>query len=110
MTMTSGQVQHRGRTNDERRTRIVAWARTSSDPSLRAAGEKIGPGPAFVETAPQTMTRKTAAERVLYYRRVLAAWGFLVTMKAEPALAELHTLIELESLPVRPEPTTTRSR
>ena len=94
----------------ERRARIVEWAKASSDPSVRAAGDKIGPGPTFVETPPQTMTRKTAAERVLYYRRVLAAWEFLVTMRAEPALSELRTLIELESLPVRPEPASTRSR
>jgi hypothetical protein len=90
-----------------RRSRIVAWAKASSDPGVRAAGEKIGPGPTFVATPPQPMSQKTAAERVLYYRRVLAAWEFLLTMRAEPALSELNTLIELENLPVRPEPAST---
>ena len=89
----------------ERRTRVVAWAKSSSDSTLRAAGEKIGPAPSFSETPPSPLTRKTAAERVLFYRRVLAAWEFLLTMQAQQALTELHTLIELERLPVRPERT-----
>jgi hypothetical protein len=57
-----------------------------------------------VEEPPQPLSRKTAAERVLFYRRVLAAWEFLIALQAEPALSELKTLIELESLPVRPPP------
>jgi hypothetical protein len=86
----------------ERRARIVSWAQASSNAQVRAAAEKIGPGPVFAEAPPQPMSRKTAAERVLFYRRVLAAWEFLVTMHAESALAELHLLIDLEHLPVRP--------
>jgi hypothetical protein len=86
----------------ERRTRIVSWAKTSVDRQVRVAGEKIGPGPAFTEEPVRPLTRKTAAERVLFYRRVLAAWEFLIVMQAEPALAELELLIELERMPVRP--------
>ena len=86
----------------QRRARIVEWAKASNDPQLRAAGEKVGPGAMFVEAPAEPMSRKTAAERVLFYRRVLAAWEFLITMNAGEALSELETLIELESLPVRP--------
>jgi hypothetical protein len=86
----------------ERRPRIIAWAKNGTNPHLRAAAEKIGPGPAFVEEPARPLSRKTAAERVLFYRRVLAAWQFLVAMRAETALTELRTLIELEHTPLRP--------
>jgi hypothetical protein len=88
----------------ERRTKIVAWAQTTGNPAVREAAEKIGPGPVFVPEPPRPMSRKIAAERVLLYRRVLAAWEFLIAMKAEPELRELRTLIELENTPVRPRP------
>ena len=42
------------------------------------------------------MSHRTAAERTLFYRRVLAAWEFLLTLEARTALAELQTLLELE--------------
>jgi hypothetical protein len=86
----------------ERRARIVAWGKASTRADLRAAAEKIGPGAIWVDEPPRTLTQKTAAERVLFYRRVLAAWEFLLMMRAETALGELQTLIELERLPVRP--------
>ena len=86
----------------ERRTRIVAWAQRSPDAEVRAAAEKIGPAPAAVAEAPRPLSRRTAAERVLFYRRALAAWEFLIAMNAQPALAELRALIELERTPVRP--------
>lgn len=85
----------------ERRPRIVAWGKTSADPAVRAAAEKIGPGPVFEEEAAKPISRKTAAERVLFYRRVLAAWDFLIAMDAQPALAELRMLIELEQTQLR---------
>ena len=47
---------------------------------------------------PQEKIKKTEPGR---YRRVLAAWEFLLAMDAQPALAELRTLIELERTPVR---------
>jgi hypothetical protein len=87
----------------ERRAQIVAWAKTTPNASVRAAAEKIGPGARPTEESPRPMSQKTAAERVLFYRRVLAAWEFLVTMQAKTALAELEMLLELERLPVRPE-------
>jgi hypothetical protein len=85
----------------QRRNFIVAWGRQSADARTRAAAAKIGPGPAGVEEPPKPLSRQTAAERVLFYRRVLAAWEFLLAMDAQPALAELRTLIELERTPVR---------
>jgi hypothetical protein len=96
----------------ERREKILAWGKGSTDSNLRAAAEKIGiavagrtgtppaPGPA----AP-AISRRTAAERVLFYRRVLAAWQFLIAMDARPELARLHELIELERTPL-PTPAT----
>lgn len=80
-----------------RRDRIVAWGKKSADPEVRAAAEKIGPGPAYSDTPPRPLSRRTAAERVWLHRRVLAAWQFLLAMEATPALAELEKLLELES-------------
>ena len=86
-----------------RRTQIVAWGNRAADLQVRAAAGKIGPGPVFTEEPAATLSRQTAAERVLFYRRVLAAWEFLLAMDAQPALAELHALIELERTPLRRE-------
>jgi len=84
-----------------RRPQIIAWAKTQPDERVRAAAEKIGPGPVHTEEPVRPLSRKTAAERVLFYRRVLAAWEFLIAMDAKTALAEVQTLIELERLPLR---------
>lgn len=86
-----------------RRAQIMSWARESSDAPVRAAADRIGPGPAVVEEPPRPMGRRIAAERVLFYRRVLAAWEFLVTLRATQPLAELTTLLELERTPWRSE-------
>jgi hypothetical protein len=91
------------RWGSERRGRIIAWARSAASPTVRAAAEKIGPGPKLADEPVRPLSQKTAAERVLFYRRVLAAWEFLVTMKAQTALEELQTLIDLEHLPLRAE-------
>ncbi len=84
-----------------RRRQIAAWGQRATDAAVRAAAEKIGPGPAFVEEEATPLSVRTAAERVLFYRRVLAAWEFLIAMEAQPELAELQALIELERTPVR---------
>jgi len=84
-----------------RRAGIVAWAQASADPQIRAAAALVGPGPVFAGEPPRPLSRRTAVERVLFYRRVLAAWEFLVTLRATAPLAELETLIALERLPVR---------
>ncbi len=80
----------------ERRARIIAWGAGAGDPALRAAAARIGPGPVFAEDAPSTLGSRTAAERALFYRRVLAAWEFLLALDARTALAELQALIDLE--------------
>ena len=84
-----------------RRDRIVAWGLAAQEPRLRAAAEKIGPGPVLVEQPPTPLSRRTAAERVLFYRRVLAAWEFLLAMDAQGPLVELAALRALERTPVR---------
>jgi len=84
-----------------RRAGIVAWAQASADPQVRAAAALVGPGPVFAGEPPRPLSRRTAVERVLFYRRVLAAWEFLVTLNAAAPLAELETLIALERQPVR---------
>jgi hypothetical protein len=86
----------------ERRDRIVAWGKTSNLPAVRAAAEKIGPGAPAAAEPPRGLSSRTAAERVLFYRRVLAAWEFLTALHVEPALSELQQLLDLERTPLLP--------
>jgi hypothetical protein len=99
-TLDRPRAEAAARWGAERRTRIVAWGRTSADPAVRAAAEKIGPAPALAEEPPRALSRETAAERVLFYRRVLAAWEFLHATGARAALAELEALTALERTPL----------
>jgi hypothetical protein len=48
------------------------------------------------------LSRKTAAERVLFYRRTLAAWAFLLALDERPALARIAELTALERTPLPP--------
>jgi hypothetical protein len=84
-----------------RRSEIVAWGKAAPDAAVRAAAERIGPGVGFTAEPPRPLSRRTATERVLFYRRVLAAWEFLETLQATEALQELQTLIDLERTPWR---------
>ncbi len=95
-TLDRAQAEAAARWGMERRTRITAWGRASADPAVRAAAEKIGPAPALADEPPRRLLRQTAAERALYYRRVLAAWEFLLATDARDALAELRAVLELE--------------
>lgn len=87
----------------ERRQKILEWARNSGNEAVRAAaatltaGPSRGPGPAR-----EPAINKTAVERVLFYRRVLGAWGFLIATENRAALAQLAALIELEQTPLPP--------
>jgi len=99
-TYDAGKAEAVARWGATRRAQIVAWGQRAADPAVRAAAGKIGPGPGFVEEAEAPLSRRTAAERVLFYRRVLAAWEFLLAVEAPSALAELRALIALERTPL----------
>lgn len=104
----------------ERRSRILAWAKASDQPTVRAAAEDItkrqaanrrSGGAAAAESSPPAaaaaavvapVSRKTAAERVLFYRRTLAAWAFLLALDERPALARIAELTALERTPLPP--------
>ena len=102
----------------ERRSRILAWAKASEQPAVRAAAEEItkrqpagrrgGAGQDGARTSPATnestrpMSKQTAAERVLFYRRTLAAWAFLLALDERPALARIAELTALERTPLPP--------
>jgi len=94
----------------ERRDKILAWAKTADDQSVRAAAEKLSqlrpprrqnPAPARPSrVSHEPVSKETAAERTLFYRRVLAAWQFLLSVNERPALARLRELTELERTPL----------
>ncbi len=99
-TLERARAEAIARWGAERRTRIVAWGKNSADAAVRAAAEKIGPAPALADEPPRALSRQTAAERVLFYRRVLAAWEFLHATGARAALAEVEALTALERTPL----------
>ncbi|MDB6110670.1 MAG: hypothetical protein JWR69_2420 [Pedosphaera sp.] len=95
----------------ERRSKILAWAKTSEDEAVRAAAAKLlerqtrlqlmaEPAARSAKDGPEPVSEKTAAARTLFYRRVLAAWEFLYNVKETPALSRLHELNELERIPL----------
>ena len=47
---------------------------------------------AAMDDSERTLSKATAAERALFYRRVLAAWEFLLAVNEKPALARVHEL------------------
>jgi len=96
------QAEEVARWGAARRARIVAWGLRASAAEVRAAAEKIGPGGAVIPDEAPALTVQTAAERVRFYRRVLAAWELLIAMDARAPLAELQALIEIERTPLRP--------
>ncbi len=102
----------------DRRLQMLAWAKASDQPTVRAAAEEItkrqpasrrpGVSQDGARTAPATnestrpLSKKTAAERVLFYRRTLAAWAFLLALDERPALARIAELTALERTPLPP--------
>jgi len=102
----------------ERRSRILAWAKASDQPAVRAAAEEItqrqpagrrgGVGQDGPRTSAATnestrpLSKQTAAERVLFYRRTLAAWALLLALDERPALARIAELTALERTPMPP--------
>lgn len=94
----------------ERRSKILAWAKAESDETIRDAAEKLSqmrpPRRSNSATTNRTsvslepVSRETAAARTLFYRRVLAAWEFLLAVNERPALTRLRELTELERTPL----------
>jgi len=87
-----------------RRRTIAEWARASDNAEVKAAAEKLFPqrqrANADANPPPRPLQPKIAAERVLLYRRVLAAWAFLLEMKEQSALDRVRELTELERTPL----------
>ncbi len=88
-----------------RRTVILAWADASPDEDVRKAARAFGPEfrrprrpPPPAPPAP--IPADVAAARVLFQRRILAAWEFLLALDHQPALAELRSLQQLERTPL----------
>ena len=102
----------------ERRSKILAWAESSDDEEIRSAAKKMSPRrsrpgaeastektttqklPDVKMPVKDSLSRKIAAERALFYRRVLGAWEFLLTLNERPALDQLKELIALERTPL----------
>ncbi|MFI5337913.1 MAG: hypothetical protein ACHQ5A_14080, partial [Opitutales bacterium] len=63
-----------------RRQKIAEWAKVAPDAKVAAAAVRLWPADqragANPGAPPRTLSRKIAAERTLFYRRVLAAWAF----------------------------------
>jgi hypothetical protein len=94
----------------ERRTKILDWAKSSHNTNVASAAQRMLQTPArrgtdampaerMRETMPMA-DAETAAARTLFYRRVLAAWEFLIAVDEKPALDRLHELTELERTPL----------
>ncbi|MFO1451042.1 MAG: hypothetical protein U1F61_22985 [Opitutaceae bacterium] len=89
-----------------RRSTILDWARGSESAAVREAAEKWGgpvrsgapTGPGFSGTP--RAARKEALQRALFFRRVLAAWDFLLALEETPALTRLASLRDLERRPL----------
>jgi hypothetical protein len=87
----------------QRRDRIQEWAKQSPDAAVKRGGVRLAdaaPPRLADRTAPRPLSRRTAAQRVLFYRRVLAALAFLVAADEQPALRRLQQFIELERTPL----------
>lgn len=92
-----------------RRGEILSWAKTADDEVVRATAARMAAGrdprpPAFgpaeeERSAPLQLSLQTAAVRTLFYRRVLAAWQFLLAVNEHAALAQLRELSQLERTP-----------
>jgi hypothetical protein len=91
-----------------RRAAVLAWARTAADDKVRAAAVTWG-GPVRPATSqrpaddgPPRAARKEALQRALFYRRVQAAWAFLLAVDERGALERLTALRALEAMPLPP--------
>lgn len=128
-TMDPEKAEAIARWGAQRRRTIVEWAKASSDADVKAAAEKAFPPPRprnnaavtrpnaapnrSAVTATKTQSTRTgsnlssrplqpkiAAERALFYRRVLAAWAFLDEVNETSALDRVAQLTALERTPL----------
>jgi hypothetical protein len=93
----------------QRNQKILDWARTNGTESVHNAADRLGqliaepePDSTAVNGEDAAQMKATAAERTLFYRRVLAAWEFLIAVNDRPALEKLRELTELERTPLPP--------
>jgi hypothetical protein len=95
----------------QRRAHIIEWAEASADEKIRKAGEEFGSrragftgfgGRGGNGRGGGSQINKIAVERVRFYRRVMAAWAFLLATKDRDALAQLKVWRQLESTPLPP--------
>jgi hypothetical protein len=93
----------------QRNQKILDWAGTSGTDSVRNAADRLGqliavpePDSTAMNGEDNVQMKATAAERTLFYRRVLAAWEFLIAVNDRPALEKLRELTELERTPLPP--------
>lgn len=108
-TMNTEKAETLSRWVAERRSKILGWARYDTDEAVRSAAEKLTQPPTTPQkpAIPQTIVpavwplrSDVAAERTLFYRRVLAAWEFLILVQDRPALEYLRQLRTLERTPL----------
>lgn len=113
-TLNQAKAEAIARWGAERRDKILAWAANGTDEQVRTAAAKLSQlmarrwgtpaaqaGPARPSGSPlPQISKKVAAQRTLFYRRVLGAWEFLLTMRERPALARVRELTELERAPL----------
>jgi hypothetical protein len=89
-----------------RRAAIIAWARTAPDDKVQAAavtwGGSVRPATSQrpADEGPPPAARKEALQRALFYRRVQAAWAFLIAVDERVALDRLAALRALEESPL----------
>jgi hypothetical protein len=108
-TMNPARAQAIALWAQQRNDKILAWAKGGDDEALRRAADRLAQLTAQPDASAtpmddedKTQLKATAAERTLFYRRVLAAWEFLLAVNDQPALAKLRELTELERTPLPP--------
>jgi hypothetical protein len=87
----------------ERRSRIVAWGQASPDATVRDAATRLAQRwntPPEQDSGPREVPSDIAAQRTLFYRRVLAAWQFLIAVNDRQALDRLRSISDLERTPL----------
>lgn len=89
----------------QRRAAILTWAMASTDVSVRTAATGFPAEfrqPRRPDSTPSStsIASSTVAARLLFYRRVLAAWALLLRLDHRPALDRLEALRDLERMPL----------